>query len=123
MRKRLIFAALLAGQSAYVAGCVSPYWASEMNAVPVGISKQDFFKHFSRDHYYNPVARASKMTADGILEVFTMPLRQSAMANDVDYWFLFKNDRLMQWGRPEDWQQVAATYQIEFNPRASVKTP
>jgi hypothetical protein len=31
------------------------------------------------------------------------------------YWFLFGNDRLLAWGRPDEWPAAAARYQLEID--------
>jgi hypothetical protein len=33
------------------------------------------------------------------------------------YWFLFGNDRLLAWGRPDEWPSAAARYQLEIDYR------
>ena len=33
------------------------------------------------------------------------------------YWFLFGNDRLLAWGRPDEWPAAAARYQLEIDYR------
>lgn len=105
-----------------VAGCTYNYSASALNAVSLGATKQDFVRQYTRQAMQSPVPRASKIVAGDTVEVLTLPIR-GLDRRDVDYWFVFKNNRLIQWGKPEDWQQVAATYQIEYNPSSAVRSP
>ena len=41
--------------------------------------------------------------------------------NIVPYWFLFVNDRLVKWGKPEEWKAASAGYDINYTPPSSVK--
>lgn len=67
--------------------------------------------------------RAAQRQPDGsLVEVGVIPLMREGEA-PVEYWLLFRNSHLVQWGRPEDWQQVAARYRIDFNPAPSVRLP
>lgn len=104
----------------------SGYMASNLSRVQIGWSKAQFLQFFpggtsSILPEEAPVLRASQRQSDGqVVEVFTMPL-SSPRDYMVDYWFIFKGDQLVQWGRPEDWQQVSGRYEISFNPSASVR--
>lgn len=106
-----------------LAGCVSTYYARDLAGIPMGMSKAEFVRTFSHDRITGPVPRASATTPDGVLEVLAMPVRSSATAPEQEYWFLFRNGSLVQWGRPEDWQPVAARYQIQYNPPPAARTP
>lgn len=65
--------------------------------------------------------RAARRTTEGmLLEVGEIPLLDPPSGRITAYWFLFENERLVQWGRPEDWRSVSARYQIDFNPSPAV---
>ena len=55
-----------------------------------------------------------------LTEVATLKLGDVA-SETTEYWFVFQNGRLVQWGLPDDWQSVSARYDINFNPKTSVR--
>lgn len=115
-------------------GCTSTgptyYYSSGLNNMQTGWTKARFLHYWSGGHEttVRPLLRASQRQQDGrVVEVFTLPMSEPS-ANRyvsgnviVNYWFIFRDDRLVQWGRPEDWQQVSGRYEIAFNPGASVR--
>src|SRR5215470_16832149 len=50
--------------------------------------------------------RATRQNGGEVLEVGEVPLTQPDSGQVTYYWFLFKNDRLAMWGRPQDWRSV-----------------
>lgn len=106
------------------ASCAGYYNETSLARLNAGMTKAQFFAYYGQGNAHHPILRASKVTPDGQIDVATVPLQGPSLgASDTDYWFVFKNDRLVQWGRPEDWRNVSATYQIDFNPSPSVRTP
>lgn len=73
----------------------------------------------------SPVLRAAKSDDDGtLIEVFTLNLFSGPSgAEPAPYWFVFQNGILRQWGRPNDWPNVAAKYNINFNPNPTNRPP
>ena len=105
-------------------GCSRYYLESNLNTIPIGLTKAEFLSTYngaSCGGCKSAVLRAAQKGSDGILvEVLTLEMLGSASVA-TDYWFVFKNSVLVQWGRPEDWQQVAAKYEVSFNPGPSVR--
>jgi hypothetical protein len=69
------------------------------------------------------VRAARQLDSGSLIEVGTIRLTNPSDRNPVEYWLLFVDGRLKQWGRPEDWQSVAARYQVDFNPTPGVRSP
>ncbi len=102
-------------------GCASNYLSTGLNNVQIGWSKSQFLQYFNGQKATPPILRASQQQSNGqIVEVFTLPMMEPNY-DTVSYWFVFQGDRLVQWGRPEDWQQVSGRYEISFNPASSVR--
>ena len=38
---------------------------------------------------------------------------EGADARQTLYWFLFEDDRLISWGRPEEWRAAARSYRVD----------
>lgn len=108
-------------------GCTSYYYQSNLNRLSPGTAQQQFLQSFAGKHglttTVGATVRASKMVGPDRIDVVTLPLSQDGTRNPVEYWFVFKNATLVQWGRPEDWKAVAATYQVDFNPAPGVRPP
>lgn len=103
-----------------LAGCMAaPYRAGTLNSVQPGWSREQFLHYYGSDGWIHPVLRAAKTVDADTIQVYTMPLQTD---DRTDYWFVFKNSRLVQWGQPNDWKAVSATYQIDFTP-SGVKPP
>lgn len=64
--------------------------------------------------------RASQRTSNGKLIEVGEVLLTDGVRETVSYWFIFENGLLAQWGRPEDWQQAATRYEINYNRPAGV---
>ena len=108
-----------------MSSCTSSYNVRSVNNIQIGWSKAQFLRFYPRGTYFlapePPILRASQEQEDGqLVEVFSIPLMLPNYSS-VDYWFVFRGNRLVQWGRPEDWQQVSGRYEILFNPSASVR--
>lgn len=102
------------------------YWKKlNLNNLQVGMSKSIILSAWS-SRQEEPVApliiRASKMVFNPnqeLIEVGEMPMI-SAQGNITNFWFLFINGYLVQWGEPSDWKNVSARYEISYNPSPSV---
>jgi hypothetical protein len=119
MRKALLILLVV------LAGCTTTFLNSSLNNIELETSKAQFFAYWQSGCKGGtcdlPIVRAAKTTSDGLLtEVVTIVLVDNS-ANRTEHWFVFKAGRLKQWGRPEDWQQVAARYEVAFNPTPSVR--
>jgi hypothetical protein len=65
-------------------------------------------------------ARVSSRDNSGkLLEVYELLVNDGP--NIVPYWFLFENDRLVKWGKPEEWKAASAGYDINYTPSPTVK--
>src|SRR5215471_13250740 len=114
-----------------VQGCSTGTWyyyESNLNRLSVGMSKDSLLTAFRGGEVDGKLQsgmqiRAAKRTDSGdLLEVGQMILMdETNTQRKVPYWFLFKNGRLAQWGRPDDWRAVAARYEIDFNPGVGVR--
>ena len=107
-----------------LSGCGGPMlWReTSLNQVTVGMSKDEVLRLYPNEWANSSGRRTnvegmqvrSARTSDGRrLEVGEVVLNTGT--NNVPYWFLFENDRLIQWGRPRDWQAVAKRYHIDLN--------
>lgn len=105
---------------AILAGCTSYYYESNLNTLHQGITEQSFLSAYHAKHGLSEVpgasVRAAKVVGGDTLHVVTVPLSANGSDHEAEYWFLFKNGRLEQWGKPEDWQAVSARYEIAFTP-------
>jgi hypothetical protein len=63
--------------------------------------------------------RATRQNGAEVLEIGEVPLVDPASGRVRYYWFLFKNEHLAMWGRPEDWRPVSQQFSIDFEPRAA----
>lgn len=105
-----------------IVGCAYNYRVDALNDLSLGATKQEFVRQYSAQSMQRPVPRASKVTGNDTIEVMTLPLRDVDGKN-ADYWFVFKNSHLVQWGKPQDWKNVAATYQIDLNSAPGARSP
>jgi hypothetical protein len=128
MKKKLSLIAILA-----LVACNGPWFynSANLNVLPLELTKDAFFQRFPGQCTGNgvvrtcmsPILRAAQRSSDGsITEVITLDLMDQNK-QVLQHWFVFKNGTLKQWGRPEDWQQVASRYEVTFNPNPSVRTP
>jgi hypothetical protein len=120
---------LVAVALAVLTGCAATmyYKESGLNALPLGMNKDAFLTKFpeqSRPSIISPpILRAAKRQNSGeLVEVFTLAMF-SGTGVLTEYWFVFKNKQLAQWGKPEDWSTVSTSYDISFNPSPSVRVP
>ena len=120
MYRTLVVAAL----SLAVVACGFYYFPeSQLQQLAPGQTKQQFLARFSDTAYSRPVLRAAKSDSAGrLIEVITL-MMADPYKEATEYWFVFKNGVLQQWGRPEDWTNAAATYDINFNPQPRVRAP
>jgi hypothetical protein len=101
------------------------YLENNLNVVSVGMPKDAMLQQFAfTDNEGQPVyglrMRAARRGTDGkLIEVAEMPLL-TQNSQVIQYWFLFVDGRLAQWGRPRDWQSAAGRYQVDFSPSAFV---
>jgi hypothetical protein len=119
---------LLLGLSLVVLGCGRYYLDTNLNSMSVGLTKDAFLQTYGgtcsgRVNACKPaIVRAAQRQSDGsLLEVLTLEMINTSGSVSTDYWFVFRDSRLVQWGRPEDWQQVSGKYEISFNPGPSVR--
>lgn len=110
-----------------LSGCTYYYYESNLNRLSPGISEEQFLAAYPTKHGVNTTAgaaiRASKTIDGKRLDVVTLPLALNGIDHSTEYWFIFRDGKLVQWGKPEDWRSVSATYQIDFNPSPSVRPP
>ncbi len=117
-----------------IAGCGGSqllYWDdANLQRISPGWSRQQFLGQWANPdpnaQVVQPVLRAAKNDQGKVTEVFTLDMRDQMRDQNrqaTTYWFVFEGGVLRQWGRPGDWAQVAATYDINFNPFQTVRTP
>ena len=112
-----------------IEGCVSQlvYWDdTNLQSLSPGWSRQQFLAQWSdpdsNARVAQPVLRAAKNDQGKVTEVFTLDMRDQ-FSQVTPYWFVFEDGVLRQWGPPGDWAQVAATYDIDFDPFPDDRTP
>ncbi|MEW6078580.1 MAG: hypothetical protein AB1724_12255 [Thermodesulfobacteriota bacterium] len=120
---RIVKLVVLAVSLSLMFGCATYYLQSNLNGLSVGISKSAFLYTFPDTRTtQGPILRAAQKGKDGLIEVFTMEMTGGQLGQQpVPFWFLFENGSLTQWGRPEDWRNVSASYEINFNPAHGVR--
>ena len=110
-----------------ISSCVGGNYYSEsnLNSISIGVSKEAFLQTYSgggSEDTNGAILRAAQRQDNGeLIEVLTLEMIVADASSTVDYGFVFKEGLLVQWGRPEDWQQVSGRYEISFNPSASVR--
>jgi len=113
----------------FASGCGGPMlWReTSLNQVSVGMSKDEVLRLYP-NHWTTSSGRQrdvegmeirpARRTGNGRLyEVGEVVLNTGS--NNVPYWFLFENGRLIQWGRQRDWPAVAKHYKIDFDSPAA----
>lgn len=98
------------------------YAKSNLNSVTLGQSKTSLLQKFpgdSRTRTPGMQIRAAQKKDDKLIEVGEV-LMTDGVSSTVPHWFLFENGLLVQWGRPEDWQNVKTRYEISYNPSVGV---
>lgn len=107
--------------------CFPNYWPdSNLNNMRLSITKDEFISYWGDGKKCTnliwgacagPVLRAARMSSGNVLtEVLTLQFTSSGSNEGVEHWFVFQNGRLVQWGKPQDWQAVAARYEVSFTP-------
>ena len=108
-----------------LSGCGGPMlWReTSLNQVSVGMSKDEVLRLYPnqwttssgrrRDVEGMEIRPTRRTDNRRLYEVGEVVLNTGS--NNVPYWFLFENGRLIQWGRQRDWPAVAKHYKIEFN--------
>jgi hypothetical protein len=98
------------------------YNKSNLNGLSVGLQKQQLLSAWDgKDRTVVPlIIRASKVKDGELIEIGEMPMVADVGGGITNYWFLFIDGSLKQWGEPRDWQDVKARYEISYNPSASV---
>ncbi|MGI2107702.1 hypothetical protein ACRN9A_21535 [Shewanella frigidimarina] len=104
-------------------GCSTPvqryYLNSNLNTISIGMDKAQLLNNFPGEKvaYGAPamMVRAAKKNNDILVEVAEVLMTDGA-SQTVAYWFLFENSKLIQWGQPADWKEVAARYEISYSP-------
>jgi hypothetical protein len=116
-------------------GCAGPIRSyrdvSSLKAVSLGEPKAkvlDTFNTRDRDAENRPLRvealriRATERLSTGErVEVGEVPLIDKNSGQVVTYWFLFKNDRLLMWGRAQDWPMVEKSWPIPYRPSEPAK--
>ena len=125
MKKILISIAVLA--LLLMVGCAQRYYLkNNLNNISIGQTKQKILSMFPGEAATfgggapGMQIRAAQRSSSGkLLEVGEVLLTDGITAT-VSHWFMFEDGLLVQWGRPEDWKNVAARYDINFNPSPGV---
>jgi hypothetical protein len=103
------------------------YYDSNLNNLTLGMSKETLVSRFPAQRSrvtFSPILRAAKRQANGdLVEVLTLEMMAVSRVGITDYWFVFKNNKLEQWGKPEDWRTASASYDINFNPAIGIRQP
>lgn len=117
------------GLTLLLAGCTIPYLQEDLNTLSPGMSRTDFLaKYASREGRgtttSGALVRASKLVDGTRTDLVTLKLSpKNELYKSTEYWFVFVGDKLVQWGRPEDWPAASTKYQIEYNPPPGAKPP
>ena len=101
--------------------CTRYFLESGLLRLTPGTTKSQFLTYFNAPNVEGPVLRAMKSEGGIVTEVMTLRLVRDAGSSTNEYWFVFQNGRLRQWGLPDDWSAVAATYNVNFNPAPAVR--
>lgn len=121
MKKR--FLAVHAAALFLLVGCETVptqmfYQKASLNYISIGNTKAQLLNIYKRNPHGNvpgmEIRASQKNTSGKLIEVGEVLLTDGVTAT-VSYWFIFENGVLAQWGRPEDWQQAATRYEINYN--------
>jgi hypothetical protein len=98
------------------------YTESNLNRLSVGVQRNQLISAWDGDNgtVVPLIIRASKVKDGELIEIGEMPMWADVGGGITNYWFLFIDGTLKQWGEPRDWQDVKARYEINYNPSASV---
>lgn len=125
LRNRRHLAVIGAVLATAVLGCTGYYYTRNLNTWSVGQAKQEFLTTYPERRCGVATCRgfevraAQRQTDGSLVEVGSLLLSADKGSTATEYWLLFRDGKLVQWGRPEDWQAVAARYQISFTPSVS----
>ena len=126
LRRKLTSLFVIVIASTILASCSgAQYYAkSNLNSMSIGQSKEALLNNFNGNAAGGVavppmVIRAAQKSDDELIEVGEMLLSDGS-TGIVAYWFLFQNGILEQWGQPEDWKDVKARYEINYNPSIGV---
>lgn len=107
-----------------LAGCATDpvqkfYTRTTLNQLSLGNTKAQLLNFYRSQPTNGNIPgmeiRASQKSGNGkLIEVGEVTLTDGVTSN-VPHWFIFENGVLVQWGRPEDWQQAATRYEINYN--------
>lgn len=118
---------LTLGACLALTSCTGYYLSSNLNTWAIGQPKDVFLQRYPQGSCGWECAirgfelRAAQRQSDGsLVEVGTLTLSPDGYADPVEYWLLFVDAELVQWGQPQDWRDVAARYEIAFNPVPAV---
>jgi len=100
-------------------GCGGPYYwyKSNLNTMKIGQTKKDLFLKYNQDSRAIPMQiRSTKKVNGELIEIGEMPMIDSRGGSNIKtYWFLFKNGKLQQWGRPDDIKNITQRYEVNVN--------
>ena len=99
------------------------YTKSNLNRISIGQTKGQLLNKFSGENKPGgppPMQiRAAQKSNGKLLEVGEVLMTDGVLPTVAD-WFLFEDGALVQWGQPEDWKDVKARYEINYNPLIGV---
>ena len=99
------------------------YIKSNLNNIAIGQTKEQLLRMFPGEKQAGGAPpmqiRAAQKSNGKLIEVGEV-LMTDGVSNTVAYWFLFEDGALAQWGQPEDWKEVKARYEINYNPSIGV---
>ena len=101
------------------------YTKSNLNTISIGQTKHELLNKFPGENKPGGappmLIRAAQKSNGKMLEVGEVLMTDGvSYPPTVAYWFLFEDGVLVQWGQPEDWKDVKARYEINYNPSVGV---
>ena len=124
MKNILIMLIVLTITSACASGGQRYYYLSNLNNLSIDQTKQQVMRVFpgenTRFGMRPMLIRAAQRSNGKLVEVGEMRMLDKASRRTTIVWFLFEDNTLQQWGRPEDWRSVSARYEIDYNPSIGV---
>ncbi|MDH5217156.1 MAG: hypothetical protein OEX19_05650 [Gammaproteobacteria bacterium] len=110
----------------FLLSCAQQYYLkSSLNNISIGNSKQQLLALFPGqgrviDGGAPPLQIRSAKKHNGKLIEIGELLMSDGVSAAVPHWFLFEDGELVQWGQPQDWKEVKARYEINYNPPVGV---